>query len=282
MKLQLITKEWRLLKELLYLDPNWNLAIEDAVRLTVEKQSVSNTLRFWKNWNTVVIGRFQCPKLEIEFTSCLKNKTNLSRRFTGGGTVYHDDGNLNFAISKFKHLNENSPFFASTFIKKVGLTVAKALRTLGIQAELVKRNIFVADRKISGLAGMVTKKSIFVHGSMLIKSNLEILSQVLNSKKESVNNRFVRSDPKKVTNIKNELYREIEMKEVKKILVDAFEEEFEIIFIDGKLKKEEIILAETLYKEKYSSPMWLLSTCEGCPKFKMDAPVISILSSCKS
>ena len=253
-------KEWRLLKHLANLDSNWNLAIEDAIRLTVENQSVPNTLRFWKNWNTIVLGRFQCPRMEIDFDSCLKYKTNLSRRFTGGGTVYHDDGNLNFAISKYIHPDQKRTINPDTFFNQVGLVVVKALSTLGIHPEFKKRNIFIGNRKVAGLAGIVSKKSSFIHGSILVYSNLEILSQVLKSNKENTNSRFVPSVPSKVTTVKNEMGRQIEMKEMERMFLNAFEEEFGTLPNRGRLVKEEVILAEKLYKEKYSRPSWILLT----------------------
>lgn len=271
-------KQWRLLKEHEYRSPHWNLAVEEAIPRAVEQRLVPNTLRLWRNKNTIIIGRFQCPRLEVVFNSCLKYRTAILRRFTGGGTVYHDEGNLNLAVSVYKYPWASSTLCARTFFKKVGLTVVKTLRNLGIPAKFNKMNVYVADRKLSGLAGMVTKGSMFVHGSLLVNSNLEILSHVLNSDQDRAWKKFVRSVPKKVTTLKDELDREIEMSEVEETLVDVFEEEFKSVFVQGELTRGELKLAETLCEEKYSRPQWILSTCEGCPEIKMDAPILMTLA----
>ena len=50
-------------------------------------------LLFYVNAPSVIIGRNQNPWREVSEDSCLP----LYRRSSGGGTVYHDEGNLNWA-----------------------------------------------------------------------------------------------------------------------------------------------------------------------------------------
>ena len=52
----------------------------------------------WEAEKAVVIGKHQNALKEINFPYVQENKINVSRRISGGGTVFHDKGNLNFTI----------------------------------------------------------------------------------------------------------------------------------------------------------------------------------------
>src|SRR5207244_8229219 len=76
-----------------------NLAVEEASPRMVGEGKSPSTVRFWHNSNTIVIGCFQSAKLEVNMEACKETGTEIVRRFTGGGAVYHDGGNLAYSIS---------------------------------------------------------------------------------------------------------------------------------------------------------------------------------------
>ena len=81
-----------------------NLAFEDWL---YENGDFSNKsiLLMWKNKPTVVIGRHQNPYLECNvWKVASSNNVSLARRKSGGGTVYHDEGNLNCSFMKNRSL----------------------------------------------------------------------------------------------------------------------------------------------------------------------------------
>lgn len=71
-----------------------NLALEDWIyrNYNFEKHHV---LMLWINDPCVVIGRHQNPFSEANISELLRKGIALARRNSGGGTVYHDSGNLN-------------------------------------------------------------------------------------------------------------------------------------------------------------------------------------------
>ena len=78
----------------------YNLAFEDWLYEN-EDFSNRNLLMFWKSDPCIVIGRHQNPWAECNLPLCKENGITIARRKSGGGTVYHDHGNLN--CSFFTH-----------------------------------------------------------------------------------------------------------------------------------------------------------------------------------
>lgn len=71
-----------------------NLALEDWI-YTNFNLSNHHILMLWSNNPTVVIGRHQNPFTEANMKFLKANNIEYARRNSGGGTVYHDRGNLN-------------------------------------------------------------------------------------------------------------------------------------------------------------------------------------------
>ena len=91
---------WRLLPDDGQRDPRINLAREEAVarRAAVDPAAPAPVLRLWRNAPAVVIGRFQLGAAEVDLAAAASLGAPVLRRFTGGGTVWHDPGNLNVSV----------------------------------------------------------------------------------------------------------------------------------------------------------------------------------------
>lgn len=249
-------RTWRLLDLEFFEDPYFNMAVEEAIPRKVGEGVVRNTLRFWRNKNTIVIGRFQKVTLEVNLEACKKYGTTIVRRFTGGGAVYHDQGNLNYAISLPKEhplIHNNISINFRNFL----LGFIEGLEVLGLKVEFKPINKIEANgRKISGAAGCLRWGAFFLHGSMLVSSNLNVLSEVLDAPQDDLASSYVRSIRDRVTTIHNELRTDISIKEVKQALKTGFERSYRVKLIEGMLGKQELTLAEELYQRKYSKEKW--------------------------
>lgn len=71
-----------------------NLALEDWMYRNMDF-SKHHVMMVWRNEPCVVIGRHQNPWLESNVPLLTEKDIALARRNSGGGTVYHDRGNLN-------------------------------------------------------------------------------------------------------------------------------------------------------------------------------------------
>jgi len=169
---------WRLL-DLECLDPHFNLAVDEAVVRCVSEQTGLNTLRFWRNMNAVVVGRFQCVRLEVDLEACNRLGVKVVRRLTGGGAVYQDLGNLNYSITVSKD-GLGAPLSQSEFYSLLLQGVVEGLSTLGVSAKAEEgRGIWANGKKIAGIAGFTNRKLYFGHGTLLVNSDLRAIPTVL-------------------------------------------------------------------------------------------------------
>ena len=106
-------------------DPYENLAIEERVFDNLAPGA--ETLLLYVNSATVVIGKHQNPWLEVNLPELAKRKMALARRISGGGTVYHDTGNVNFSFlvpregfDRRKNEVNVTPIFSSKVIDTIG------------------------------------------------------------------------------------------------------------------------------------------------------------------
>jgi len=250
---------WRLVDVEFRNDPFMNLAIEEAIPRTVGLGRTPTTVRFWHNSNTIVLGCFQSASLEVNVMACKELGTDIVRRFTGGGAVYHDSGNLNYAIS----LKRGHPLIPRDDLQlafqKLSEGTVQGLRALGVNAEFQPINdIQVNGLKVSGAAGSIRWDAIFHHGCILVGSDLSILAKVLNVAQVKLADKHVASVRKRVTTIRDELGRDISTSEVKNSIVKGIERTYNVKLESGNLTREELTLARELYDEKYSRPAWNL------------------------
>lgn len=237
--------------DLEYSNPRINMAVDEAVARHAFVSIGLNTLRFWRNPNTVMLGRFQCARLEVDLETCTRLGIEIVRRFTGGGTVYHDLGNLNYSLSIRKD-SVDGIASQSDFNALLSHGVVETLSSLGISpASDSNRGVWVEGMKVSGVSGFTGRSLYFGHGTLLVNSRLEVIRKVLVPTYTKFSGGPVRSIPSKVTNLSNLIGFQLSMDAVKSALLSGFEEVFGTRFVRGKLHVDETRLTRQLYEEKY-------------------------------
>ena len=150
------------------LSPACNLALEESLYRGAPE---GVTLILYRNLPCVICGRNQNPWQEADTLWCRENGIPVFRRLSGGGAVFHDTGNVNYAFVVPRADYEPDRF--------VGVAV-DALRSLGVPAAIEgQHSIWAAGRKLSGSAFALSGKRALLHGCILAETNLEVLSRAL-------------------------------------------------------------------------------------------------------
>ncbi|CUM65635.1 uncharacterized protein PRCAT00003283001 [Priceomyces carsonii] len=172
-------------------NPYINLAIEDYVYsrmpLPENRDENFNRLLFYINSPCVVIGRNQNPWKEVNLPLLHSLHIPLVRRRSGGGTVVHDLGNINFSFmtSREKFDRQNFAGLVARAVNKV----PEADYKLQVNAKgdiETERQSNALNYKVSGSAYKIAKGKSYHHGTMLLNLKLDILGKLLSRDEKKV------------------------------------------------------------------------------------------------
>ena len=173
-------------------NPYFCLAAEEYLL----KKFSAEIFLIWQSHDTIVIGKHQCAMGEINYPFVRKNNITVARRISGGGTVFHDSGNVNFSFIK----NVNSPSEIS--FKKFTEPIVESLAKLNVTAVNSGRNdLLVEGKKISGNAEHIYKNRVLHHGTLLFNSDLNNLGQAIKVIPGKYETKAVQSKRSTVANI---------------------------------------------------------------------------------
>ena len=189
-------------------------------------------LRFWRNSPCVVIGKFQREEYEVNIDYIKSKNIPIIRRFTGGGTVYHDEGTLNITFCKSKNFYLFSKYF---YEEGRGLTeiILESIRSFDINAHMGMRNsIFVEEKKILGSAMAIKGNTFLYHASILVNTDIRALKNVIKWKEEYPKNirNVVKSVRSKVINLTD--LKSLSMDELKRRILENFIRYLKISYVN--------------------------------------------------
>ncbi len=191
-------------------DPFYNQAFEEYVYQTYLDDDI---FLLWQNAPAVVVGSYQNICREVHVEALRQRGIPVVRRISGGGTVYHDLGNVNY-----------------TYIVRAGALdydavlspVITALNEIGVPARKSRTcDIAIGDLKISGSAQRMTKGRLLHHGTLLFSSDLGVLDQITTHRKnDCFQSRGTQSAICTVTNIREHLASPMTIEEFQNRLLE--------------------------------------------------------------
>lgn len=155
-------------------------------------------LMLWRTTPTVMLGRNQLARAEINLRAAKERAVTVVRRMSGGGTIYTDPGvwQVSFILKRPESLD------FTPYLKRI----AVALRAMGVPAHQHGRNdLLIGDKKVSGMAQYIMGDRMVFHASVLYNADLEALGGLLTVSPEKLATKGIRSVKKRVTNISNYL-----------------------------------------------------------------------------
>lgn len=175
-------------------DAAYNLALEEYV---FTKLTGEDFLILWVNAPGIVVGKFQNVFQEINVRQAQRLGLLVHRRLTGGGCVYHDEGNLNFSIITQWAMAEDS---YTRFLEPV-LGIINGCGVHACRSGIC--NLCVDGKKFSGNAQSIYRGRILHHGTLLFDTDLDMLRQVIRPDYERFRSKAMRSMPAAVGNLKD-------------------------------------------------------------------------------
>ena len=173
-------------------DPYYNLAVEEYLFRTAD----DDVFMLWQNGPSVISGKNQNVYAEVDLGYAATHGINVCRRITGGGSVYHDLGNINYTFIC------PSGDRAALDFEHFTLPIRRALGELGISCKLGGRNdIECEGGKISGNAQHIEGGRILHHGTLLFDTDFDVMSSVLKVDKEKLAYRAIKSCRARVVNL---------------------------------------------------------------------------------
>ncbi len=173
-------------------EPYFNVAAEEYVLKSLK----DDCFMLWRNEPSVIVGKHQNTLAEIDYRFVRQNNIKVVRRISGGGTVFHDLGNVNFSFVM------NGEQGTLIDFRKFTQPILEILKILGLEGTFGGRNDLLAgSMKFSGNAEHVYKNRVLHHGTILFDSKLTELDGVLRADEQAFTDKAIKSKRSQVTNI---------------------------------------------------------------------------------
>lgn len=170
-----------------------NLAYEEWYFARFEHES----LRLWVNPKSVVVGKHQNAMAECHFHFCRTENIPVVRRISGGGTVYHDPGNVNFSFFRWVQKDKMIDYDRSLNL------IHRALQEMGYPVVMNERHdLFLDGHKISGNAQHLKKGRSLHHGTILYDADLDALRLAIKRPSGKFEDKSVRSVRSPIANLR--------------------------------------------------------------------------------
>lgn len=160
------------------LNPYVNLAIEDYIyhHMPLPEGNNCNRLMFYINSPCVVIGKNQNPWKEVNLPLLNNLRIPLVRRRSGGGTVVHDSGNVNYSFMTTKEAFDRKAFAELVRDSVNSVVPTEKQIMVNDRGDIITQN---GHYKVSGSAYKLSKGRSYHHGTMLLNLRLDVLRQLL-------------------------------------------------------------------------------------------------------
>jgi lipoate---protein ligase len=237
-------------------DPAVNLALEEyAVRFLDKRKSY---VLFYINEPSIILGKYQNVFEEVNLLAADRQRIPVYRRISGGGTVFHDPGNLNFSYicqHTLKLFNTYNRFLQP---------IAQILKEGGADVSIDQRNnLRIGSKKISGNAQFTSRNRLLSHGTLLFNSDLDRLNAFI--KDESVAGQIIskstKSQRSSVTNVKFHLQAEISLDELRQKFIQRI---FKNHYQEQSLSRQDWQEIQDLAESKYRTWDWNYGQSPPC------------------
>jgi len=201
-----------------------NLALEEWL---LDNAPHLPVLFLYVNSPCVVIGKNQNPWRECRLSLMEKEGVPLARRISGGGAVYHDEGNLNVSV-----IVPRTQYVEEKQVELIFQSLEATVLRRSILSKLGKNALAIDGKKFSGQAFCFRGERVMHHGTLLVTADLKRLGRYLGPEIEGITTKAVASVPAKVANLSS-FAPDLTVEKLSATLIEAFKE----MYRDGRVEQ---------------------------------------------
>lgn len=226
-------------------DPFFNLAAEEFFVRNFDF-SESEYLFIYKNTPSIVLGKNQNVYKEVHLDFIKNPEIPICRRISGGGTVVHDLGNINFAFLEKRDLKR-----VNSYEHTVGFLV-DSMNKMEIPCTMNSRNAIILENglKVSGSAQFSSSNGILSHFTLLFNSDLDFINRCISQNSFKIDTKASESVRSSIGNVGNETNLS-ELDFINNIVSTWGATSF------YELSKEDIQSIKFLKTSQYETPEWI-------------------------
>ncbi|MEM2905279.1 MAG: lipoate--protein ligase [Candidatus Bathyarchaeia archaeon] len=242
--------EWRLL----------DAGAVDGYVMTNLYEAVGQAVSQGASPNTLILNHPSKPFVNVGYHQQVENEINLDyvrsmgfdlvRRSIGGGAILDGPWEQDYFII----VNKRSPECPSDtlgFYAKFLKPVVHALRRLGLDAAVREPNdILVGGRKVSGNGAVSIEEANVLAGDILLECPVALMTQILKVPSEKFRDKLAKSMAEWLTSLNQALGYTPPREQVKRLLVEAFQEELGTSLEAGSVTALERSHLTSLLKER--------------------------------
>ncbi len=245
----------------------WRYIIEDAVEaahglaaddLLLERAARGNrVLRLYTyHSHCALVGLFQCLPAEVDLDACERLGIQVSRRPTGGGAIIMGAGQLGVAAA---FPNEGGATWDKSFVARCHRAVVAGLAGVGLEAEFRPRNdIVVSGKKICGTGALAhVDGAILYHASVLFDLDVALMLEALRSGHGKRPEQMEIELSKRLTTVRREVFRAVEMEQLRESVAEGFVEEFGASLEPDGFSGDDLAEIGRISEAKYANPEWI-------------------------
>lgn len=149
-----------------------------ADRALLERTAMSGlpgSRLWWLDSYAIVAGRSSNIASEVYTGLCARRGIPVIRRFSGGGVVMVGPGTLQWAIALPQRLL--GPSYAIAAARDAATSMVSGI--LGLDRDGLSGDLLRGNRKVGGVAMRKVRGAVLVHGSLLVRANIGLITRTL-------------------------------------------------------------------------------------------------------
>lgn len=233
--------------------PHMQMALDEVILDQVAKGEREPTLRMWE-WasSSVVLGRFQSVRNEVDMEAAVEHGVTVVRRITGGGAMFNEPQNtITYSLYAPESLVAGMSFVES--YAYLDDWVLQGLRKMGVDAVYQPINDIASSAGKIGGAAQTRRNGVVLHHAMLSYDiDADKMLQVLRIGREKLSDKGTKSARKRVSPVRDQ--SQLSRSEVIDGLIGTFTS---LYGLEGsEVSEAERAMAEALVESKFATDRW--------------------------